>query len=108
MFHVDFPDLKYRTRNEIITAHPKVFAELPVAGFDPQFKNPCWQAESPSRLACLPYAYILGQPKCECQDVKKYDGLLEVNLLLVPYHMRVGTNFDSVMEKKVQDTGSDF
>lgn len=68
MFHVDFPDLKYRNRDEIKSAHPIVFEELPPA-FESQFKNPCWHTDGGSKFVCLPYAYILGQPKCGTSDL---------------------------------------
>jgi hypothetical protein len=68
MFHVEFPDLKHRNRDEIKLAHPTIFEELPKT-FDPQFKNPCWHTNGGSKFVCLPYAYILGQPKCGTTDL---------------------------------------
>jgi hypothetical protein len=86
----DFPDLKYRTAEEVEHGLSKVFSELPAQGFLPGFKNPCWKYEralNPNMprgltdifdaegedkelsLACLPFAYILGQPKCGTSDL---------------------------------------
>jgi hypothetical protein len=86
----DFPDLKYRTAEEVEHGLSKVFAELPPEGFLPGYKNPCWKYEralNPNMprgltdifdaegedkelsLACLPFAYILGQPKCGTSDL---------------------------------------
>ncbi|ELT90468.1 hypothetical protein CAPTEDRAFT_222727 [Capitella teleta] len=36
--------------------------------FLPTFKNPCWRDNS-TRLRCLPYFYIAGQPKCGTTDL---------------------------------------
>ena len=81
----DFPDLKFRLKEEIVTKYPIVFSELPKnslgeVSYDSKYKNPCWiyalklnpsnpwvngmQGMDNKGLACLPYAYVLGQPKC--------------------------------------------
>lgn len=86
----DFPDLKYRTKEEVEHGLSKVFSELPAEGYLPGYKNPCWKYEkalNPNMprgladifdaeggdkelsLACLPFAYILGQPKCGTSDL---------------------------------------
>jgi hypothetical protein len=94
---VDFPDLKYRTADEVQEKFARVFLEIPEPGYDPRYKNPCWSydqamnprlplalreffsnsggesggegGESSEAVACLPYAYILGQPKCGTSDL---------------------------------------
>jgi hypothetical protein len=67
---VDFPDLKYRSSEEVRSQHYRIFSELPVDGFLKDFKNPCWGSRShKSTFTCLPYAYILGQPKCGTSDL---------------------------------------
>ena len=90
----DFDDLKYRSKSEIHLKLAKIFSELPSDGFLPEYKNPCWvknnreeeekeaESESPpggnlalkkegkkGGLVCLPYVYILGQPKCGTSDL---------------------------------------
>ena len=86
----DFPDLKYRSAEEVEHGLSKAFSELPADGFLPGYKNPCWKYEralNPNMprgladifdadgeekelsLACLPFAYILGQPKCGTSDL---------------------------------------
>jgi hypothetical protein len=85
----DFADLKYRAGEEVRYQLERVFAELPQEGFLNTFKNPCWkydmemneniprtledlftgEGEEETSLACLPYAYILGQPKCGTSDL---------------------------------------
>jgi hypothetical protein len=64
---VSFPDLRYRTSEEVRSQLAKVFTELPTKGFDPKLKNPCWNHNE--HLQCLPYSYILGQPKCGTSDL---------------------------------------
>ncbi len=73
---VDFPDLQYRTSSVVRESLPRIFHELPQYGFDPEYKNPCWarplkegESANLSPKACLPYAYILGQPKCGTSDI---------------------------------------
>ena len=92
LFQSDFPDLRYRSSEEVRRAHPVVFNELPTEGFSPEYKNPCWlhdmgasshgssvvkTEKGDKGLSCLPYAYILGQPKCGTSDLfermKKHD-----------------------------------
>lgn len=69
----DFPDLLYYSKHEIQSRFPRIFKELPKGGFNDKFKNPCWQhedeGEEPGALACLPYAYVLGQPKSGTSDL---------------------------------------
>lgn len=85
----DFADLKYRAGEEVRYQLERVFSELPPEGFLNTFKNPCWkynsdmneniprtledlftgEGEEQTSLACLPYAYILGQPKCGTSDL---------------------------------------
>lgn len=65
---VDFPDLKYRPDEEVRHRLKTVFQQLPADGFLSQYKNPCWQSADHG-LVCLPYAYILGQPKCGTSDL---------------------------------------
>lgn len=71
----DFPDLLYYSKHEIQTRFPRIFQELPRSGFDSKFKNPCWRrpeeegGEGAGALACLPYAYVLGQPKSGTSDL---------------------------------------
>lgn len=71
---VDFPDLRYYSKEQIQKRFPRIFAELPPQGFDARYKNPCWHqrtkgTDAEGRLACLPYAYILGQPKSGTSDL---------------------------------------
>lgn len=71
------PELANRTLTQTIGAYRSIFEELPVDGFDPAFKNPCWfgssETESGSSssdmLQCLPYVYLLGQPKSGTTDL---------------------------------------
>lgn len=87
----NFPDLKYRTPEEVRRKHAKVFAALPARGFEPGIRNPCWfhnesmeqkanarghgrrpthpRAEGDKVLSCLPYVYLLGQPKSGTSDL---------------------------------------
>ena len=85
----DFADLKYRGSEEVKTQLAQVFSEMPPDGFLPSIKNPCWKydmdmnpdiprtledlftgkEEEQLSLACLPFAYILGQPKCGTSDL---------------------------------------
>lgn len=74
---VDFPDLKYRNPESIYNAHPLIFGNLPEEGFSQDYKNPCWDHNG--ELQCLPYAYVLGQPKSGTSDLyerlKKHDDI---------------------------------
>ena len=90
------PDLVYRSTDEVRRKHSAIFAELPPDGFINTFKNPCWYhgtdrprwrefydrkmesalllpkdraSENSQVLSCLPYAYILGMPKCGTSDL---------------------------------------
>jgi hypothetical protein len=69
LLEVDFPDLAYRSDDEVRLRLRKIFSELPVNGFDRRYKNPCWESSGAHELACLPYAYILGQPKSGTSDL---------------------------------------
>jgi hypothetical protein len=67
---VNFPDLLYRTKDAIRHQYKRLFSELPAYGYLKEYKNPCWhEAGEEGKLACLPYAYILGQPKCGTSDL---------------------------------------
>lgn len=83
---VNYPDLKYRPREEVQTRLERVFSELPQGGFKPNYKNPCWNfavedypyetvehkekiGGETKGIACLPYVYVLGQPKCGTSDL---------------------------------------
>jgi len=93
-----YPDLKYRTPAEVRQVLSGIFSELPSDGWEAGLKNPCWRSKERihSRgsdqksmrggrgdneqekeheqgenniLHCLPYVYILGQPKCGSSDL---------------------------------------
>ena len=83
---VEFADLKFRSRDEVRDKLHRVFTELPEFGFKAGYRNPCWNYNPKiypydkvthtenvdglqMGLACLPYAYILGQPKCGTSDL---------------------------------------
>lgn len=67
---VDFPDLRYRSKDAIRRQYSRMFEELPENGFIPELKNPCWQLKSDGEtMHCLPYAYVLGQPKSGTSDL---------------------------------------
>lgn len=84
---VNFPDLRYHSKAEVQAQFPVIFSELPRRGFDSRFKNPCWklspsqqvdeiqeqeqeqEQDAEDKLVCLPYAYILGQPKSGTSDL---------------------------------------
>ena len=118
---VDFPDLKYRDTTEIHQYLDKVFQEMPKDGFSTKYRNPCWMypaqlnAHLPATLkdlfhigdegeegiesangdkqalACLPYAYVLGQPKCGTSDLferlKRHPGMLLADQILCPFYI---------------------
>lgn len=85
----EFGDLRYRKTKEVRGQLAQIFDELPSDGFLEGFKNPCWKyhaalnlklpkalsdlvpddGESKLSVACLPYAYVLGQPKCGTSDL---------------------------------------
>lgn len=72
MINVNFPDLTYRSPTTVRLQHPRIFDELPNKGYISGLKNPCWATSEESesgKLACLPYAYVLGQPKCGTSDL---------------------------------------
>jgi hypothetical protein len=77
-------DLADPTPEEVRATHPRLFDGLPEGGFLPQYKNPCWETgggggggggggdggrRPREQLECLPYAYILGLPKCGSSDL---------------------------------------
>lgn len=65
---VNFPDLTYRHKESVRSQYTRIFEELPAYGFLQEFKNPCWRDDG-DKLQCLPYAYVLGQPKCGTSDL---------------------------------------
>jgi len=92
LIHVNFPDLQHHSSSNIRARYPQLFQELPAYGFLPEYKNPCWykslntpnavqndqndvfaqeesSTETKQELVCLPYAYILGQPKSGTSDL---------------------------------------
>ena len=60
-------DLRYRPKQEVRDQYPSLFLDLPNK-FSPTKKNPCWES-SEGLMKCLPYVYILGQPKCGTSDL---------------------------------------
>ena len=105
----EFPDLKYRSSNEVKRKLQRVFNELPSDGFDSSFKSPCWKhdpnlrsrygpepdadprehlsaqqflLEDGQELSCLPHIYILGQPKCGTTDL--YARLAKHEMVMAP------------------------
>ncbi|KAI8519219.1 hypothetical protein Bbelb_024760 [Branchiostoma belcheri] len=76
----------FNLTKELIRLNPKIFSALP-REFLPGYKNPCWfdksvkaspdsqfqekriDSESDFLLRCLPYVYIIGQPKCGTTDL---------------------------------------
>ncbi|XP_078698860.1 carbohydrate sulfotransferase 15-like isoform X2 [Branchiostoma floridae x Branchiostoma belcheri] len=72
--------LGFNMTRELRRLNPKIFSALP-REFLPNYKNPCWfdkSVESTSDkgnktgdflLRCLPYVYIIGQPKCGTTDL---------------------------------------
>lgn len=113
----DFSDLKYRDPLEVRNQLARAFSELPLEkeGFLKKYKNPCWRYAkelnsnlSPlladifteeergengqggggeTALACLPYAYILGQPKCGTSDL--FERLKSHNDVRMPHRKEV-------------------
>jgi ankyrin repeat protein len=84
---IDFPDLFNRPADTIRSSLPRLFQELPETGFLEEYKNPCWyrpaeqgqeeekeeghhhQQQHERELVCLPFAYLLGQPKAGTSDL---------------------------------------
>jgi hypothetical protein len=93
---VDFPDLQFRSGEVIRAQHPVIFEDLPISSgssegsdgapspsYDSRYKSPCWVTKrapkgagamvgselSAGQLVCLPYVYVLGQPKCGTSDL---------------------------------------
>ena len=63
-------DMANKSLAELQEGHPGLFEDMPRAGFIPEMKNPCWrEGEEGGRLLCLPYAYLLGMPKCGSSDL---------------------------------------
>eukprot|EP01039_Chlorochromonas_danica_P003690 gene3690-4037_t len=83
---VDFPDLKYRPDEEVRRRLKTVFQQLPADGFLSQYKNPCWDSADHG-LVCLPYAYILGQPKSGTSDL--FSRMVSHDLVIPPFRKEV-------------------
>ena len=68
---VDYsPDLTIRSPTYIRNRYSKLFMELDSIKYRDDMKNPCWNVDNnENQVACLPYAYILGQPKCGTSDL---------------------------------------
>jgi len=68
-----FNDLKIRDPSTIRAQLPHIFSPLPSSPseFSSGFKNPCWVGEGVEDLECLPYVYLLGQPKSGTSDLWK-------------------------------------
>jgi hypothetical protein len=95
---INFPDLKYRSEQEIRAKMRTLFEELPAEGFLPDYKNPCWLRSGeklseisagrlPTQLVCLPYAYLLGMPKCGTSDL--FERLSKHPLIKTPHRKEV-------------------
>eukprot|EP01038_Epipyxis_sp_PR26KG_P007166 gene7166-9769_t len=75
LYQSSFPDLKYRGSSEVRQTLERIFKEVPSPHFNEKFKNPCWfvpvsnDPEDGKKLECLPYVYVLGQPKCGSSDL---------------------------------------
>lgn len=65
---VEFPELKLRSSEEVRSRLSTIFKELPRSTFLPNHRNPCW-LPTESDLTCLPYVYVLGQPRCGLADL---------------------------------------
>ncbi len=64
------PDFIVRSPSYIRNRYTKLFTELDSIKYRDDLKNPCWNVDNDeNRVACLPYAYILGQPKCGTSDL---------------------------------------
>jgi hypothetical protein len=75
-------DLRMRSRDEIMKRLDTISHELPMHGnFLSQYKNPCWYPPNEDQVVCLPYVYLLGQPKSGTTD-------LFVRLVVHPEIMR--------------------
>lgn len=66
LIDVNFPDLMYRSKGVVRSQYPRIFEEI--RPFVSEFKNPCWLDEREA-WQCLPYVYVLGQPKCGTSDL---------------------------------------
>ena len=74
---VDAPDIKHRSGAEVRARYALAFSQLPTLGFDRKYKNPCWSDNMAGKdsgntegvVQCLPYVYLLGQPKCGSSDL---------------------------------------
>ena len=67
------PDFDHWDSAAIQARYSRIFEELPThSGFRSDYKNPCWDAHREGDdfrvgrgdTVCLPYAYLLGMPKC--------------------------------------------
>lgn len=66
----DHPEIANRSRTEVVSQYLQMFSELPIGSqFDANSKNPCWRDGDEGKFHCLPYAYILGMPKCGTTDL---------------------------------------
>lgn len=62
-------DLRYRSSEQVRTHLSTIFSELPSPKeFLSEYKNPCWRSQT-FGLSCIPYVYLLGQPKCGTSDL---------------------------------------
>ncbi|XP_071854137.1 carbohydrate sulfotransferase 15-like isoform X2 [Apostichopus japonicus] len=57
-----------RRKRYISVMGNKIFEELPIT-FLPEYKNPCYLRDNSTDLICLPYALLLGLPKCGTTDL---------------------------------------
>eukprot|EP01038_Epipyxis_sp_PR26KG_P008159 gene8159-11043_t len=87
IIHVHHPDLEYRSSKLIKSRLPRIFNELPAdISFDKNLKNPCW-VDDEGAMQCLPYAYVLGQPKCGTSDL--YERLKRHEMIRMPERKEV-------------------
>ena len=87
--NTSFPDLRYRSSEDVQQSLSGIFSSIPPSGFSDKYVNPCWvgkdtnigsiqrlklskkTGDNPANesLHCLPYFFILGQPKCGTTDL---------------------------------------
>lgn len=68
----DDVDFVHYNEKELRSELAGLFSALPKDGFDAAYKNPCWRARplgKSAHIVCLPYVYLLGQPKCGSSDL---------------------------------------
>ncbi len=84
----DHSEFRYRQREEVRERYAHLFEGLPENGFRSDLKNPCWEINPEAYIdiipmvtekkkpesveestLCLPYVYLLGQPKCGTSDL---------------------------------------